>query len=235
MKRIKKGESVEAKKKSEEGSSDDEKDAAINETSTHSQGSEVPTATTQAAADDNATPTGFPGLNVPTVGSKGTGLAGLLGQNPLSMLGASNAFQAPQPSPPPPQPSSAGLANLPGVDPSTILKLQEALKAAGGQISGINPTQQAAASQPNGMPNFSLLSSQLGGPDGSMLAAQLQAATQGPASAVTSNPPSHSKPTTEDEYQQAAKQTARDGDDEEEEEDDDDDDDEEEPINEAEV
>jgi hypothetical protein len=58
-----------------------------------------------------------------------------------------------------------------GLDSATILKLQEALAAAGG--TNVLTQQQAAPVPQNGFAGF-----QMGGPNAALLAAQLQAATQ---------------------------------------------------------
>lgn len=71
---------------------------------------------------------------------------------------------------------SSPLTNLPGVDPATLFKLQEALRAAHGSTS-LAALSAAPVPTPK-MPNLSSLASQLEGPNGSVLAAQLQAATR---------------------------------------------------------
>lgn len=163
MKRVKKGESNKAKPG--EGSGEKE------------QGSEGKDKGPQAEGppkdQDVGAPPALPSVSlVPAVATFAApitandataGLAGLAAGAPSGLAGLAAGAAAPV---------------MGGLDSVTILKLQEALAATGGNVL-LQQQQQQQVPQLGGV-NFGLLTSQLGGQNAALLAAQLQAATQKP-------------------------------------------------------
>lgn len=107
-----------------------------------------------------------------------------------NMMGSSASPNPATPASSAPVSLPSGLAGLQGVDSATLMKLQEALSAAGGGNAMQSLLQQQAPAAPSApqqlqqtpqLGNFAFLSSQIGGPNAALLAAQLQAATQGPS------------------------------------------------------
>jgi len=123
---------------------------------------------------------GTSATSAPTV-STGLSVQGSGGSTATSMsagapASANSDAQQQMPAPAP------GLGGLAGMDTATLLKLQEALTGGGGTSALLQPQQPVAPAPSLGTNNYGFLNAQLGSQSAALLAAQLQAATQGPSS-----------------------------------------------------
>ncbi|EEC45511.1 predicted protein [Phaeodactylum tricornutum CCAP 1055/1] len=204
MKRIKKGEG-ERKRKSDDGSDDSDggniegENSAANEAG--DQGSNEGSDDNKGQSQNDSLSNLHHQYNLPSQDDQNA-LAGILNQGQFNlgqlngggrlsnMMGSSASPNPATPASSAPVSLPSGLAGLQGVDSATLMKLQEALSAAGGGNAMQSLLQQQAPAAPSApqqlqqtpqLGNFAFLSSQIGGPNAALLAAQLQAATQGPS------------------------------------------------------